>query len=159
MADIKKPKVGTWVRVQTDYSDAKKNFHWVIRRKYESVGRVVESQDWEGENTFALLTNDSKMRIKTIDLKYVTSIEVIKAQKLHEETNGAFKATLVEEKSAARTFEIKGSKGNTYIVTKDKFNWSCTCIAGERGKRCKHVAEAELKLKAEAAKVDAKDGK
>ncbi|MNK29876.1 hypothetical protein D3C87_482790 [compost metagenome] len=149
MVALRKPKVGTWVRVRTDYSEAKKAFHWVVQRKYETVGKVVESQEWEGENTFALLTDDPKMRIKTIDLKWVTSIEQIKAQSLHEETNGRFKALMVEEKAAARTFEIKGSKGNTYFVTKDKFSWSCTCEAGQRGRRCKHVAEAETKLKAE----------
>lgn len=154
MADIKKPKVGTWVRVTTDYSEPKKNFHWLVQRKYTTVGKVMESQEWEGENTFALLTDDPKMRIKTIDLKFVTSIEQIKAQALHEETNGAFKAIMVEEKAADRTFEIKGSKGNTYVVTKAKFSWSCTCPAGERGRRCKHVEEAVGKLKAEQKKVE-----
>lgn len=148
-SEIKKPKVGSWVRVVTDYSEYRKMFHRNLQRTYEVVGRVMESQEWEGEGTFALLTDDPKLRIKTIDLKFVKSIEQIKAQALHEETGGRFKALMIEEKSADRTFDIKGSKGNTYVVTKSKFTWTCTCEAGQRGRRCKHVEEAQNKIKAE----------
>lgn len=148
---FEKPAVGTWVRVVTDYSDYKRNFHWLNQRKSESRGKVVESQDWEGENTFALLTTDRKMPIKTIELKRVAELEVIEAGALESLNNVEFKAAEAEAAEDIRVFEIKGSKGNPYVVTKNKFTWTCTCVAGQRGRRCKHVAEAQEILKKEKA--------
>ena len=149
MADLKKPELGTWVRVKTDYSAYKRYFDQGVRRKHEWVGKVVESQGWESEDSFALLTDDPAMRIKTIELKNVTSIELVETTGLAD--SGRYDAIASDEKAVDRTFEIKGSKGNTYIVTKDKFSWSCTCQAGQRGRRCKHVAEAQGILKKETA--------
>jgi len=147
---MKKPRVGSWVRVTTSFADYRRTFARTRPTDTHTyVGKVMESQDWEREDSFALLTTDSKMRIKTIELSRVVSMETLKAVDVHAQTEGAFRATMREEKADDRTFEITGSKGNTYLVVKSKFNWTCNCVAGERGRRCKHVAEAQLKLKAE----------
>lgn len=149
---MKKPRIGSWVRVTTSFADYRRTF--ARTRPTDShtyVGKVMESQDWEREGTFALLTNDPKMRIKTIEMSRVTALETLRAAEVHAQTEGAFHATMREEKADDRTFEIKGSKGNTYVVVKSKFNWKCNCVAGERGRRCKHVEEAESILRKETA--------
>jgi hypothetical protein len=39
------------------------------------------------------------------------------------------------------TRQVKGSKGNTYTLTKTDGKWSCSCVGfGYRGK-CKHMAD------------------
>ena len=39
------------------------------------------------------------------------------------------------------TWQVQGSKGNQYIVSRDLGRWSCTCAGhGFRG-RCRHVSE------------------
>lgn len=149
MTNFKKPAVGTWVKVTTDYSAYKRNFSWINQRKFEIVGKVVESNSWDAEGSFNLLTTDPNMPIKTIELKFVVALEQVRAQLVHHQTQNAFKKVLTENRETDRVFEIKGSRGNDYVVTKSGFTWSCNCIAGERGRRCKHVAEAQLKLKAE----------
>jgi len=52
------------------------------------------------------------------------------------------KVTVVEEsKPAGQIWEVRGSKGNRYIVSQDLGRWSCTCPGhGFRG-RCRHVDE------------------
>lgn len=151
MSEIKKPKVGSYIRVTTDYTTAKRGFHWLITRKSTSVGKVVESQDWEGESTFALLTSDPKMPIKTIDMKWVVSIEKIRATDLHV-TDKMFRNTEKEIKAEDKVFEIKSTtRSKTYAVVKSGMNWSCDCEAGQRGRRCKHIGEAQEIVRKEKA--------
>jgi len=55
---------------------------------------------------------------------------------------------LVEEQSApaGESWEVKGSKGDRYIVSRDSGRWSCTCPGhGFRG-RCRHVDEVSASV-------------
>jgi hypothetical protein len=55
---------------------------------------------------------------------------------------------LDEEASRPRgeTWEVEGSKGNRYIVSRDSGRWSCTCPGhGFRG-RCRHVDEVSASV-------------
>jgi hypothetical protein len=143
MSELQKPKVGSYVRVTTDYTAAKRGFHWLVPRKSTNIGKVVESQDWEGENTFALLTSDPKMPIKTIDMKWVVGIEKIRAADLHV-TDKMFRTAEKEIKAEDKVFEVKSTtRSKTYAVVKSGMNWSCNCEAGQRGRRCKHITEAQ----------------
>tara|TARA_B100001094_G_scaffold243947_1_gene240094 strand:+ start:519 stop:836 length:318 start_codon:yes stop_codon:yes gene_type:complete len=38
-----------------------------------------------------------------------------------------------------RTYEVQGSKGNTYTVTQDRDTWTCTCPGFGWRRKCKHV--------------------
>jgi len=145
---MEKPELDTWVKVTTDYTDAKHGQHWVTMRRYEHIGKVVKLQEWEdSEACFGLLTNDENMRLKTINMKFVSKIEQLKTVDIAQVD---LTQTVAEEKEPERKFEIKSSRGDKkYTVTKDKFSWTCTCEAGQRGRRCKHVAEAQALLKAE----------
>lgn len=57
--------------------------------------------------------------------------------------NFAAMSALVEKQCQPQgeTWEVAGSKGNRYIVTRDSGRWSCSCPGhGFRG-HCRHVAE------------------
>jgi hypothetical protein len=54
----------------------------------------------------------------------------------------------LEEQTApvGETWEVEGSKGNRYTVSRDAGRWSCTCPGhGFRG-RCRHVEEVSAAL-------------
>ena len=39
------------------------------------------------------------------------------------------------------TYDVVGSKGNTYMVTNDRCNWTCTCAGFGFRRRCRHISE------------------
>ena len=39
------------------------------------------------------------------------------------------------------TYEAQGSKGDTYMVTNDRGNWTCTCAGFGFRRRCRHISE------------------
>lgn len=50
----------------------------------------------------------------------------------------------VEEQEGS--WEVPGSKGTTYTVTRKDNHWTCTCVAGGFGKACKHVQAKKEEL-------------
>jgi hypothetical protein len=131
---IAKPTVGQRVRVHTDYSKYKLGFVRGIQRKFVTEGIVSESASWEPANSFALLTTDRKLPLKTIDLQWVTRIEPT------DSTDTIQFESVAKQANSFETFQVAGSKGNAYVVTRDKFSYTCTCVAGSFGRHCKHIA-------------------
>ena len=39
------------------------------------------------------------------------------------------------------TYDVVGSKGNTYTVTNDRGNWTCTCPGFGFRRKCRHITE------------------
>ena len=39
------------------------------------------------------------------------------------------------------TYDVVGSKGNTYTVTNDRGNWTCTCAGFGFRRKCRHITE------------------
>ena len=39
------------------------------------------------------------------------------------------------------TYDVIGSKGNTYTVTNDRGNWTCTCAGFGFRRKCRHITE------------------
>jgi len=88
------------------------------------------------------------MPVRSIKMQYVTRL-------VNLESNKALDTTVARNEAKAAeviNFDIKGSKGNTYVVTKNGFSWSCNCIAGSHKKGCKHVVEAKAQYAAMEAK-------
>ena len=51
-----------------------------------------------------------------------------------------------QERPVGETWEVLGSKGNRYTVSRDSGRWSCTCPGhGFRG-RCRHVDEVSASV-------------
>jgi len=49
------------------------------------------------------------------------------------------------DKASAASYQVKGSKGNLYTVTRTGKIWSCTCTGFQFRKDCKHIREAKGK--------------
>ena len=41
------------------------------------------------------------------------------------------------------TYDVVGSKGNTYMVTNDRGNWTCTCAGFGFRRKCRHITEVK----------------
>ena len=39
------------------------------------------------------------------------------------------------------TYDVVGSKGNTYTVTNDRGSWTCTCAGFGFRRKCRHITE------------------
>ena len=39
------------------------------------------------------------------------------------------------------TYDVVGSKGDTYTVTNDRGNWTCTCAGFGFRRKCRHITE------------------
>ena len=39
------------------------------------------------------------------------------------------------------TYDVIGSKGNTYTVTNDRGSWTCTCAGFGFRRKCRHITE------------------
>jgi uncharacterized Zn finger protein len=68
------------------------------------------------------------MNVRVIDMNFVKDIELL---------TGSMKNVDTEVK----VYEVAGSKGNKYIVTKNSKGWDCTCPGFQFRKACKHVSE------------------
>jgi len=90
-------------------------------------GTVVPSYKWLTDRQFCM-TGDDTMKIRVIDINLVSDIELISGSMEEVDTN-------------VKVYEIAGSKGNKYIVTKSNKGWDCTCPGFQFRKQCKHVSE------------------
>ena len=41
------------------------------------------------------------------------------------------------------TYDVVGSKGNTYTVTNDRGAWTCTCAGFGFRRKCRHITEVK----------------
>jgi len=52
-----------------------------------------------------------------------------------------FSVEETESKPQGRTWQVAGSKGNSYTVTQELGTWSCTCSGFRFRGQCRHVSE------------------
>lgn len=90
-------------------------------------GTVISSYKWLNDRQFCM-TGDDTIKVRVIDMNLVSEVVII---------SGEMKSVNTDVK----IFEVKGSKGNKYIVTKDSKGWDCTCTGFVYRKSCKHVSE------------------
>lgn len=93
----------------------------------EFEGTVVPSYKWCTDRQFCM-TGDEYMNVRVIDMNFVKDIELL---------SGSMK----DVDTGVKVYEVAGSKGNKYIVTKNSKGWDCTCPGFMFRKTCKHVSE------------------
>jgi hypothetical protein len=124
------PTVGSFVKIRMRYDQGPRmippqpNF-------YFHEGKVLPSDRWLTDRQFNI-TGDKDWPIRTINMINVEDIEIIQ---------GSFKT--IETK--VKTYEVAGSKGNKYIVTRNEKGWSCNCSGFQFRRQCKHVTELSVK--------------
>jgi len=58
-----------------------------------------------------------------------------------------FKYKIEEEKTDAKNWTVKGSKGDSYTVTLDGTEYKCSCTGFKYHGKCKHIKEIQEKSK------------
>lgn len=90
-------------------------------------GTVVNPYNWLNDREFCL-TGNKDYPIRVINMSNVIDIKVI---------SGKLKTIDLNTK----IWNVKGSKGNKYVVTRTASKWDCTCPGFTFRKTCKHVSE------------------
>lgn len=93
----------------------------------EYTGTVIK-QKWFKPNEIGLTTNDVLFPFRVLNIDRIVEV-------------GGNKVDYSTTKSDTVTKTVQGSKGETYIVTKNGNNVHCTCNGYRFRNTCKHVKE------------------
>lgn len=93
----------------------------------EYTGEVVH-QKWYGDDKIGLTTDMPHFPVR-----------VLSRENIVEVSGAKFDYTPV--KSNRETITVQGSKGNTYIVTKENGKATCSCPGYSYRKSCRHIDE------------------
>jgi hypothetical protein len=93
----------------------------------EYTGTVVHEK-WHGDDKIGLTTD-----VRGYPVRVLSRANIV-------EVSGA-KVDYVPVMSDRETITVQGSKGNTYVVTKEGGKVSCSCPGFGFRKTCKHVQE------------------
>lgn len=93
----------------------------------EYTGTVVHEK-WYGDDKIGLTTD-----VRGYPIRVLSRANIV-------EVSGA-KVDYQPAKSSREVITVQGSKGQTYIVTKENGKASCTCPGYSFRKSCKHVQE------------------
>lgn len=93
----------------------------------EYTGTVVHEK-WYGDDKIGLTTD-----VRGYPIRVISRANIVEA-------SGA-KVDYQPAKSSRETITVQGSKGQTYIVTKENGKATCTCPGYGFRKTCKHVQE------------------
>ena len=122
------PKVGTKVRVTTRFPDT--YFRAESPWKDEWLeGVVLPNHKLTNPNSFVLRVKCGMVPIREINLKNVTDL-------VNLDGSVAEKSVVDNE---IKTLQVKGSKGDEYLVTKEGNKTTCTCVGFQYRKACKHL--------------------
>jgi hypothetical protein len=122
------PKIGSAIKVTTRY---KQNFYNSTSEYTDMVleGIVLPNNKLARPNSFTLRVNCKNVPIREIGLDHVINLEYVDGTK-------ATKGKVID---STKTLVVKGSRGDTYVVTKEGTKKSCTCPGFMFRKTCKHL--------------------
>jgi len=119
------PTVGSKVRISMSYPQGSS---MIPPQPTVEVfeGTVLKSHKWLTDQQFCL-TGDNDMPVRVMSMSLVEDIELI---------NGTFNKIDTDTK----VWQVSGSKGSTYTVTKNRSGYTCTCPGFTFRKSCKHIS-------------------
>lgn len=101
----------------------------VVQNEYNVYTGTVMREKWFDSDEIGLTTGNPEFPFRRINRDRIV------------EVNGAtvtYTKPVIEEKV---TITVQGSKGNTYVVTKEGSKKSCTCPGFSFRRTCKHIVE------------------
>jgi hypothetical protein len=101
-------------------------------------GAIAPKFKWLDMDEFCLTTGDPGFPIRSIKQGRVVSITV-NGQTV--ENTPADKATPPK----TGVWQVQGSKGDFYTVSRNGDRWTCSCVAGGFGRMCKHAKSMQAK--------------
>jgi hypothetical protein len=123
---MQRPQPGSVIEVELEYAMDRRMIPPRTERKVYR-GEVLKSYRWLTDREFCM-TGDDSWPIRVINLGNVVRLEF-------ESGSGTDVAT------TAQTWEVTGSRGDRYLVTRDSAGWSCDCKGFQFRRNCRHVAD------------------
>lgn len=99
-----------------------------IPKFYLYAGVIVNNPTWVANDSICMTTEDPHYPMRIIPKKYIDGYEPIAPEKKIKKV---------------KTWKFKGSKGDTYTVTRDSGRFECTCLGFQFRRSCKHVVKAK----------------
>jgi hypothetical protein len=96
-------------------------------RRYR--GEVLPGYRWLTDREFCL-TGDDRWPVRVMNLAYIKNIRIITGTSRQVQTQ-------------TQTFQVRGSRGDHYTVTRSLSGWHCGCKGFEFRGRCRHITEAQ----------------
>jgi hypothetical protein len=115
-----------------------KNILWPSRDRYASNVRIPEFHIYTGTIMRDKWSKADEIGIVTDDPGF--PLRRIQRQRIVEVNEKAVDHTPIKSERVQIT--VQGSKGNTYVVTKENGKASCTCSGFLYRKSCRHITEA-----------------
>lgn len=123
---MQRPEPGSVIEVEVEYL---MNANMIPPQPTRTVyqGEVLRSHRWLTDREFCLTGND-RWPVRVINLGKVVRLEFRSGSGVEVDTK-------------QRTWEVTGSGGNRYLVTRDTAGWQCDCKGFQFRRNCRHVAE------------------
>ena len=117
------------VKVRNSLYDVRDRYaNCYVGPEYNEYTGIVVHEKWYGDDKIGLTTDMKHFPVRVLNRANI--VEVMGA-----------KVDYTPVKSSRETITVQGSKGNTYIVTKENGKATCTCPGFGFRKTCKHVQE------------------
>ena len=114
------------IKVRNSLYDVRDRYaNGYVGPEFNEYTGIVVHEKWYGDDKIGLTT----------DMKHFP-VRVLNRENIVEVSGAKFEYTPV--KSSRETITVQGSKGNTYIVTKENGKVSCSCPGYSFRKSCKH---------------------
>ena len=133
---VTKPAPGSRVSVTIDNFKPNMLFRQDLTLTY--IGTVVQNFPWCDLNDMCMVSDDNPTFTRRIKMSRVLDVKPL--------GTGEVKVT-VEKQASDKQWIVTGSKGDSYTVTVSGSRWTCTCLAGQHGRQCKHVKEKQAEYK------------
>jgi len=102
----------------------------VVQNEYNIYTGTIMREKWFESDEIGITTGNPEFPFRRIRRNRIV------------EVNGATVDYVKPVENTKVTIEVKGSKGDTYIVTKEQGKSSCTCPGFSFRRTCKHLAMA-----------------
>lgn len=96
------------------------------------TGAIIPNPKWVSDDSLCLTTGETRFPFRIIKKSEIVSSSIpIEYTALKNDKN---------------EFQIMGTKGNQYTITREGTRWSCTCVGFGFRKDCKHINIAKKML-------------
>jgi hypothetical protein len=116
---------------------------------------LQELTEWAVEHDMKnhiYFTNDSKDKMYayikhgTVDVfKFKVPIKFSTSRRKFKEVPNTFGYDYKEDRAQGRTWQVSGSRGDSYTVTEENGTWMCTCAGFKFRGECRHIKEVGQK--------------
>ena len=135
------PANGTRVRVWMKFT-----IEWMNHYNRPVEGVIADSNSWDPPGTFRLFPSGNRMGESVVSLERVESLEILEACPDAQSGERTLQVPSTGQ-TGIEFFEVKGSKGDIYLVKAEGSTFTCNCVAGGFGRVCKHIREIQEKIK------------